>query len=246
MPGPPYLSLVLACYNEEEILEQSVPEIREVLEDLGRPWEIVFVDDVSRDRTREILRGIVEQNKDVSLNVILHEKNKGRGATVTDGFRAARGEIAGYIDVDLEVHPRYIPSLVRAIEKGADVAVVRRIYAFQLKVLDRYFMSRGYSFLVRKLLGVPLRDTETGYKFFRREALLPVIDAILDPAWFWDTEFMVRAFRRGLRIEEIAGAYVRREDKTSTVRGLRDSFVYFFKLLAFRRAGAAGRRADGR
>jgi hypothetical protein len=103
-------------------------------------------------------------------------------------------------------------------------------------------MSRGYSFLVRKLLGVSLRDTETGYKFFRREALLPVIDAIEDPAWFWDTEFMVRAARRGLRIAEIPGAYVRRDDKTSTVRGMRDSFVYFFKLLGFRKADAASRR----
>lgn len=242
MPGNPYLSLVLACYNEEEILAESFRTIRETLDGIGRPYEIVFVDDVSRDRTREILREIVAQNPDVSLNVILHEKNRGRGATVTDGVHAARGEIAGYIDVDLEVHPRYIPSLVRAIEKGADVAVVRRIYAFQLRSLDRYFMSRGYSFLVRKLLGVSLRDTETGYKFFRREKLLPVIDAIEDPAWFWDTELMVRAVRRGLRIDEIAGAYVRREDKTSTVRGLRDSFIYFFKLLAFRRADAASRR----
>src|SRR5438552_1131242 len=119
MPGPPYLSLVLACYNEEEILAESFRAIRETLDGMGRPYEIVFVDDVSRDRTREILREIVAQNPDVSLNVILHEKNRGRGATVTDGFRAARGEIAGYIDVDLEVHPRYIPPLVRAIEKGA-------------------------------------------------------------------------------------------------------------------------------
>jgi glycosyltransferase involved in cell wall biosynthesis len=242
MTGLPYLSLVLACYNEEEILAESFRTIRETLDGMGRPYEIIFVDDVSRDRTREILRRIVDENKDVALNVILHDKNKGRGATVTDGFKAARGEIAGYIDVDLEVHPRYIPSLVRALEKGADVAVVRRIYAFQLRALDRYFMSRGYSWLVRKMLGVTLRDTETGYKFFRREALLPVIDAIEDPAWFWDTEFMVRAVRSGLRIEEIPGAYVRREDKTSTVRGLRDSFIYFFKLLAFRKADAAGRR----
>jgi glycosyltransferase involved in cell wall biosynthesis len=242
MPAAPYLSLVLACYNEEEILAESFREIRETLDGIGRPYEIVLVDDVSRDRTREILREIVAGNPGLSLNVILHEKNKGRGATVTDGFRAARGEIAGYIDVDLEVHPRYIPSLVRAIEKGADVAVVRRIYAFQLRHLDRYFMSRGYSALVRRILGTSLRDTETGYKFFRREKLLPVIDSIEDPAWFWDTEFMVRAERRGLRIDEIPGAYVRRQDKTSTVRGVRDSFVYFFKLLAFRRADAASRR----
>jgi glycosyltransferase involved in cell wall biosynthesis len=199
------------------------------------------VDDVSRDRTREIIRSLVEENPHLDLSVILHEKNQGRGATVTDGFRAARGEIAGFLDVDLEVHSRYIPALVRAIEKGADVATVRRIYAFQARALDRYFMSRGYSFLVRKMLQVPVLDTETGYKFFRREALLPVLDEIQDPGWFWDTEFMVRAVRRGLRIAEIPGAYVRRDDKTSTVSGLRDSLRYFGKLWSFRRTLKAGR-----
>ncbi|MET0554542.1 MAG: glycosyltransferase family 2 protein, partial [Vicinamibacteria bacterium] len=169
------------------------------------------------------------------VRAILHERNQGRGATVTDGFRAARGAIVGFLDVVVVVHARYIPSLVRAIEEGADVATVHRIYALQLGSLDRYFMSRGYSLLVRHLLGVPLRDTETGYKFFRREALQPVLDAIADPGWFWDTEFMVRAHLRGHRIDEIPGAYVRRGDKTSTVRGLRDSWTYFGKLLAFRR-----------
>jgi glycosyltransferase involved in cell wall biosynthesis len=178
----------------------------------------------------------VEENARLDLRVLLHERNRGRGQTVTDGFRAARGKIAGYLDVDLEVHCRYIPSLVRAIERGADVATVRRIYAFQLRSLDRYAMSRGYSFLVRKLLGVPFRDTETGFKFFRREALLSVLDEIADPGWFWDTEFMVRAGRRGLRIEEVPGAYLRRYDKTSTVRGIRDSVFYFARLVAFRRA----------
>jgi glycosyltransferase involved in cell wall biosynthesis len=232
--APPYLSVVLACYNEAEHLLASFSEIRETLERAGQPFEVIFVDDVSRDGTRAILHEIVAAHPQLDLRVILHETNRGRGATVTDGFRAARGEIAGYLDVDLEVHSRYIPSLVQAIEKGADVATLRRIYALQLLSLDRYFMSRGYSFLVRLLLGVPLRDTETGFKFFRRATVLPLLDEIEDTGWFWDTEFMVRAVRRGLRVVEIPGAYIRREDKTSTVRGLRDSLKYFLTLLRFR------------
>lgn len=230
----PHVSVVLACYNEEETLETSFQEIRKVLQGLNRSSEIILVDDVSRDRTPEIIRGLVAEHPGL-VRAIFHERNRGRGATVTDGFRASRAEIVGFLDVDLEVHARYIPSLVSAIEDGADVATVRRIYAFQARSLDRYFMSRGYSLLVRRLLEVPLQDTETGFKFFRREALLPVLEAIHDPGWFWDTEFMVRASRRGLRIREIPGAYVRRDDKTSTVRGIRDSWVYFRKLLAFRR-----------
>jgi len=230
------VSVVIACYNEEQTLGTSFLEIKETLESLGHPFEIIFVDDVSRDRTRAILAEIVAGNPNLDIRLLLHERNLGRGATVTDGFRVARGEIAGYLDVDLEVHSRYIPSLVRAIEKGADIATVHRIYAFQLTSLDRYVMSRGYSFLVRRLLGVSLRDTETGFKFFNRERALPVLESIRDPGWFWDTEFMVRGARAGLRIVEIPGAYIRRADKTSTVSGLRDSFRYFGKLLAFRRA----------
>jgi glycosyltransferase involved in cell wall biosynthesis len=225
---------VLACYNEAEHIEVSFQEIRETLVQAGWPFEIILVDDVSRDGTRDLLKGIVEAHRDLEVRLILHETNRGRGATVTDGFRAARGEIAGYLDVDLEVHSRYIPSLVRAIEKGADIATVRRIYAFQLGSLDRYFMSRGYSWLVRNLLGVTCRDTETGYKFFRRETVLPLLDEIEDEGWFWDTEFMARALRRGLRLEEIPGAYIRRDDKTSTVSGMSDSLRYFRQLLRFR------------
>jgi glycosyltransferase involved in cell wall biosynthesis len=230
----PQLSLVLACYNEAEHLEHSFAEIKDTLEQARFPFEIVFVDDVSRDSTREILAKITAAHPQLSLRTILHEKNRGRGATVTDGFRAARGVVTGYIDVDLEVHSRYIPSLVRAIANGADVATLRRIYAFQVRSLDRYFMSRGYSFLVRRLLGVTIADTETGYKFFRREKVLPLLDEIEDPGWFWDTEFMVRAARRGLRMVEIPGAYIRRKDKTSTVSGARDSLRYFRRLVRFR------------
>ena len=78
-------------------------------------------------------------------------------------------------------------------------------------------------------------DTETGYKFFRRRTVLPLLDEVRDEGWFWDTEFMARAARRGLRVAEVPGAYVRRTDKTSTVRGLRDSARYFRQLLRFRR-----------
>ena len=236
MPAAPDISVVVACYNEEPHLAASFAEIVATMQETRRPFEIVFVDDCSRDGTRDVIRSLVEGHPEVPTQAIFHETNKGRGGSVTDGFRAARGAITGYLDVDLEVHSRYIPSLVRAIEDGADVAVVRRIYAFQLRSLDRYFMSRGYSWLVRKLLAVDFNDTESGYKFFRRDALLPVLDEIEDAGWFWDTEFMVRAARHGLRIAEVPGAYLRRYDKASTVKGIRDSVQYFGKLVKFRRA----------
>jgi len=232
----PVLSLVLACYNEAEHLEASVAEIRRTLESWGQPFELVFVDDASGDSTWSLLERLRERHADLAVRLLRHETNRGRGRTVGDGFRAARAPVAGYLDVDLEVHCRYVPSLVDAILRdGADVATIRRVYHFQLRSLDRWLMSQGYAWLVRRLLGTRLVDTESGYKFFRRERLLPLLDTIEDPGWFWDTECMLRAERAGLRIVEIPGAFVRRYDKRSTVRGLRDSADYFVKLLRFRR-----------
>src|SRR5688500_8868688 len=79
------VSVVLACYNEEEILLSSFAEIKDTLDGLGRPYEIVFVDDASRDRTRELISQIVAAHPATAMQVVLHEKNRGRGATVTDG-----------------------------------------------------------------------------------------------------------------------------------------------------------------
>jgi len=85
LSAAPDLSLVVACYNEAEVLAASFSEVRAVLLDWGRPFEIIFVDDVSRDRTREILASIERDNPAMDITVILHERNRGRGATVTDG-----------------------------------------------------------------------------------------------------------------------------------------------------------------
>jgi glycosyltransferase involved in cell wall biosynthesis len=229
------LSLVLACYNEESLILDSVEQILEVLD--GSPWtyEVIFVDDCSRDRTRELIDQIIAEHPHHHLRRIFHERNVGRGGTVMEGMRLGQGEIVGYIDIDLEVHARYIPSCVRAIEKGADVATGLRTYRFYWHSVDRYLMSRGYIWLVQRLLGVPLKDTETGFKFFRKSTILPIFDEIEDMHWFWDTEVMVRSYLRGLNIREIPVLFVRRFDKQSAVHPFSDTLDYFKKLWRFRR-----------
>jgi glycosyltransferase involved in cell wall biosynthesis len=235
-PAKVDVSLILACYNEEQIFTQSVKEILEILDNTRFTYEIIFVDDCSKDRTRDLISEAIAQYPDKPLRRLLHEKNKGRGGTVADGIKIARGDVAGFIDIDLEVHARYIPSCILAIQNGADVAIAHRVYTFQPKSVDRWLMSKGYSWLVRHLLGVDLFDTETGYKFFDREKILLVLDEIEDQRWFWDTEIMVRSYLRGLKIAEIPALFIRRFDKQSTVSGIRDSVEYFGKLWRFRGA----------
>ena len=236
MPDHPYdLSLVIACYNEEVELEESVRQVVDILDSTRWTYEIIFVDDCSRDRTREIIEALLVKYKGKNFRKLFHEKNTGRGRTVADGVRLAHGDNAGFIDIDLEVHARYIPSMMIAIQNGADLATAHRIYKVQFGLFSRFILSTSYAWLVRHLLGVHLKDTETGYKFFRRDKIVPVLDEIEDERWFWDTEIMVRSLLRGYKIEELPCLFIRRYDKQSTVNIVRDSLDYLAKLWRFRR-----------
>lgn len=233
---PPDLSLILACYNEEGILEQRTGKIFEALDRLGLGIEVIFVDDASLDETGRLIDRILVENPGRHLRKIAHLHNTGRGGAVSDGIRAAGGNLVGFIDVDLEVKADYIAPCVRALEQGYDVATARRIYKIQPGSLHRQIMSRGYSVLVRWQTAVPLLDTETGFKFFRRDRILPVLDQVHDQGWFWDTEIMVQAHRAGLRIIEIPTPFERCTDKASSVRIWRDSLNQYRKLRQLGRA----------
>jgi glycosyltransferase involved in cell wall biosynthesis len=234
MPSP-QLSLVLACYNEAPILVRCVGEIVAALEGSGVTYELIFVEDASLDRTRALIGDLVERYGDrVVMQTLFHERNLGRGGSVRDGLLKSRGEIAGFIDVDLEVHPRSIPACLAEIRRGADVAIARRVYDFRWRSLDRYLMSKGYALMVRRLLGdLGVSDTEAGFKFFRSTTLRPILAQSRDNGWFWDTEIMALARLAGLSVVEVPCPYVRRFDKPSSVRPARDSLASLIKLVRF-------------
>ena len=99
--SPPELSLVLACWNEAPWLERSVREIRRELDAAGLSYELVFVDDASTDGTREVIRRLLAEPA-LRGRAVFHGSNTGRGGALADGFRAAEGEIAGFIDAALK------------------------------------------------------------------------------------------------------------------------------------------------
>lgn len=235
MPDSIDVSLILPCYNETAVFVDSMNQILETLDATRWKYEIILVEDCSKDDTRQLIQSYVAAHPHHPLRYIFHETNKGRGGTVNDGIRAARGRVAGYIDIDLEVHARYIPSCVLAILDGADVAIALRIYRFYWRGLVRWILSNGYIWMEQMMLGIPLKDTESGYKFFNRERILPILAEIQDERWFWDTEVMVRSYLHGYRIVEIPTLFQRRFDKKSTVNPVADTLDYFGKLLRFRR-----------
>lgn len=227
------LSLVLACYNEAQIFQSSIRRIIEVLLRSGYQWEIIFVEDKSTDDTAALVAAFCKKN--IRCRAIFHSRNRGRGRTVADGIRAAKGTVVGYIDIDCEVSPVYIPQMVAMIlDRKADVVIGKRIYRTSFSSLSREVFSLGYRWLADIMLGTGGMDTETGYKFFRRTTIFPVLKKTKHPGWFWDTEIMVRAKQAGLRIKEISVLFLRRGDKQSTVRPLRDIANYLVSLWKFR------------
>ncbi len=114
------ISIVVPCYNEEEVIEESYKEIKKVLVENGYEHEIIFVNDGSNDRTLEILRNIA--NKDKNVKVISFSRNFGHQAAVSAGIINSSGDIAVVMDADLQDPPSLIPHMIKIhIEEGANV-----------------------------------------------------------------------------------------------------------------------------
>jgi len=120
----PFISIVAPCYNEEAVIDIFLEKIFEVLERLGRSFEIVFVNDGSRDKTLEVLK---QKSKEyVGIRIINLSRNFGKEAALTAGIDAARGEVVVPIDVDLQDPPELILEFVKKYEEGYDVVVGKR------------------------------------------------------------------------------------------------------------------------
>lgn len=227
-------SLILPCYNEEPILKESVERILAILKLSRYTYEIIFVDDKSSDKTVSILKTICKKNSNCRL--FAHARNTGRGRAVTDGIKAAKGKAAGYIDIDLEVSPIYVSEMVNLILEGkAEVVLGKRIYRTTLASIPREIFSKAYTLLTEKILDTGKVDTESGYKFFNRKKILPLLAKASHPHWFWDTQVIVLSKRAGLKIIEVPVLYLRRFDKKSSVRVARDIMDYLVNLWKFRK-----------
>lgn len=227
------LSLILACYNETDVFDGSVTRIVDVLNSSKLRYEIIFVDDGSHDGTQKLIKAACKKYS--TCRDMYHLVNQGRGKTVADGIAASHGKVVGYIDIDCEVGPEYIPRMVNLIlDKKADVVIGKRIYRTSAGSLVREILSRGYQWLSDMMIGTGKLDTETGYKFFDKKKIVPILHRTAHPGWFWDTEIMVRSKRAGLAIVEIPVLFIRRFDKQSSVHIIPDTIDYLVHLWRFR------------
>ena len=167
----PVLSIVIPVFNEAQSLVALHQRLARTLEKIGRPHEIIFVDDGSRDESADVLRTLRE--RDAAVRVIRFNRNYGQHAALLAGMERARGEIIVTLDGDLQNPPEEIPRLLAALEGGADVVGGRRLS--RRDAWGRRAASWLVNHATSAAIGVRLRDYGCMLRAYRRS----VIDRIL-------------------------------------------------------------------
>lgn len=165
------LSIVIPIHNEEHSLLPLYDRLTIVLEKVQRPYEILFVDDASTDKSFELLANLVET--DGHLKVIRLRRNFGQTAALSAGFHEAKGEVIIAMDGDLQHAPEDIPALLQKIDEGFDIASGWRKNRVDNAIL-RKIPSRIANWLMAKASGMELRDFGTTFKAYKAEVLKDV------------------------------------------------------------------------
>jgi glycosyltransferase involved in cell wall biosynthesis len=165
------LSIVIPIHNEEHSILPLYDRLSAVLDAVRRPYEILFIDDASTDRSFELLANLVET--DGHLKVIRLRRNFGQTAALSAGFHEAKGDIVIAMDGDLQHAPEDIPALLAKIDEGFDIASGWRNHRVDNALL-RKIPSRIANWMMAKASGVELRDFGTTFKAYRAEVLKDV------------------------------------------------------------------------
>ena len=196
------LSIIIPCYNEENTIEELISEVKLAP---VKDKELIVVDDGSTDRTRDILSRI----KDEDISVILHEKNKGKGAALRTGFQQATGQICIVQDADLEYDPQEYPILIEPILRDkADVVFGSRFQSGRPHRVVYFWHRVGNGFLTLMsnfFTDLNLSDMETCYKAFKTE-IIQSID-IKENSFGFEPEVTAKISKMNLRIYEVGISY---------------------------------------
>lgn len=222
------LSVIIPVYNEKNTIRELVGRVQA----MNLAYEIVIVDDGSKDGTRELLAEMDGKDK---VRVILHEKNQGKGAAVRTGIQSALGDVLLIQDADLEYDPQEYPNLLKPIEENkADVVYGSRFLGEPHRALLFWNMiaNKLLTFMTNILYNTILSDMETGYKVFRREV---VADMNLRANRFdFEPEFTAKILKKKVRVYEVGISFNPREYSEGKKIGLRDAFEAVWALVKYR------------
>jgi glycosyltransferase involved in cell wall biosynthesis len=162
------ISIVIPIHNEEPSILPLYDRLSQVMNHLQRPYEIIFVDDASTDRSFDLLANLVET--DSRLKVVRLRRNFGQTAALSAGFDEASGKVIISLDGDMQHDPEDIPLLLRKIDEGYDIASGWRKIRVD-NAVTRRIPSRVANWLMAKISGVELHDFGTTFKAYRAEIL---------------------------------------------------------------------------
>ncbi len=234
--GTPELSIIVPAYNEEARLGRTLSQIREYF---GRDprdanaLEIIVVDDGSTDGTVRIAQEWARTAPQSGFRLLSNERNRGKGYSVRRGLLEARGRIALFTDADLSAPVEESEKLLSAIVAGKDIAIGSR-------AIDRSLISAHQSVfretagiifnaLVRIFTGLPLHDTQCGFKAFVREPCRIIFEQQRIEGFGFDPEILFLARRHGLRTAEVPVRWA--HDPGTKVHVVRDSILMFGDLM---------------
>jgi glycosyltransferase involved in cell wall biosynthesis len=228
------VDVVVPVYNEEAALERSIHRLHRFLsESFPFGWRIVIADNASTDATPEVARRLCGRLRGVEY---MRLERKGRGRALRSAWSRSDARVVAYMDVDLSTDLRALLPLVAPLLSGhSDVAIGSRL-AHGARVVrgpKREAISRGYNRLLHTTLRARFSDAQCGFKAVRRDALDGLLAAVRDDAWFFDTELLVVAQRRGLRIHEVPVDWVDDPDsRVEIVRTALEDLKGIARLLA--------------
>jgi len=242
----PRLSVVIPTYNKEARIAAILETVASYLASKPFASEIVAVDDGSPDRTAEAARAA--RTGRTGLKVIRSETNRGKGASVREGVLAAAGEVVLFADDDLSTPIEELDKVLAAIEAGADVVIGSRAHPDSvIKVRQRRpreLMGKAFNVLVRLFVLRGYRDTQCGFKGFRREAARAIFSRLRTPGFGFDVEVLVLCRELGYRVAEIPVTWC--DARPSRLRIFKGSWGMLKELWAIRREARGRRKAAPR
>ena len=198
------LSVVMPAYNEEKLIYQNILETVETLSRFVSDFEVIVVNDGSKDRTKAEVQRAMKVCPQVRLSG--SDKNHGKGAAVLLGVTEAKGDFIAFVDADLELHPRQLEKyLSHMLDTGCDIVIGSKLdpeseleYPFVRRVI-----SYCYYIMLNTMFHLHVRDTQTGLKVFRASAIKPVAHLIRTSGFAYDIELLTACSRRGATIESL-------------------------------------------
>jgi dolichyl-phosphate beta-glucosyltransferase len=200
----PQISVVIPAFNEEARLPAALAGAIPYLEARKRAYELILVDDGSRDRTLELMREAESCHS--SIRVVALERNRGKGRALASGVTASSGELVLISDADFSAPITELPSLEAALEAGSQVAIASRAVKGARQVEQpphRVVMGKVFNLAVQMLLLPGLWDTQCGFKLFRGDAARELFGELQTDGFAFDVEILYRARRRGWSISEV-------------------------------------------